>query len=302
MPRLLALALAGLTLAVSGCSASAEPGSAPRAAGRVAVVASTAVYGDIVQAVGGDAVVVTSIIDRPDQDPHEYTADARTRLALSKADLVVKNGGGYDDFVDTMLAAATTKPAVVDVVTVSGYDVGPAAGEPNEHLWYDVATMIKLTAQLSSDLAAAAPDSAATIQAQAADLTRRLQALQQTEAAIKADHQGTGVAVTEPLPLYLLEAAGLVNKTPQAFSKAVEEGTDAPPAVLKQTLDLFADGQVDLLAYNAQTTGPQTEAVLAAAERNQVAVVPLTETLPAGETYVSWMTSNLQAISAGLGG
>ncbi len=33
------------------------------------------------------------------------------------------------------------------------------------------------------------------------------------------------MAITEPLPLYLLQACGLVNKTPPAFSDAVEDGT-----------------------------------------------------------------------------
>ena len=47
---------------------------------------------------------VTAVIDSPDKDPHEYEADAQTQLALSKARLVIENGGGYDDFVDTMAA------------------------------------------------------------------------------------------------------------------------------------------------------------------------------------------------------
>ena len=54
-------------------------------------------------------------------------------------------------------------------------------------------------------------------------------------AALSADHAGAPVAVTEPVPLYLLEAAGLVNKTPEDYTAAIEEGTDVPPAVLKVT-------------------------------------------------------------------
>ena len=55
-----------------------------------------------------------------------------------------------------------------------------------------------------------------------------------------------------------------------------------------------------LLAYNQQTTGPQTEAVLAAAKRNNVPVVPVTETLPIDQTYLSWMQANLRAVSTAL--
>ena len=299
MPRLLVLPVAALALGLAACSTPAAP--APAASGGpVRVVASTNVYGDLVKTVGGDAVQVTSIIDNPDKDPHEYTADARTQLAVSKAQVVVENGGGYDDFVATMLSASTGKPRVVNVADVSGYDQEPAAGEFNEHLWYDVPTMVRLVDRLSQDLAAVAPDRADTFRTNAAALTTRLQGLEKSEADLKAAHDGTGVAITEPVPLYLLEASGLVDRTPEAFSAAIEEGSDVAPTVLQQTEALFTGHQVGLLAYNEQTTGPQTEAVLKVARDNGVPVVPVTETLPAGKDYVGWMQDNLAAVGSAL--
>ncbi len=307
MKRLVALA-AVVVLSVVGCSPSSagNPSGSPTSssvasgAGAVNVVASTNVYGDIVKTIGGPAVAVTSIIDRPDKDPHEYEADAQTQLALSKAQLVIENGGGYDDFVDTMLKSVRTKPTVINVADVSGLNQHPAEGEFNEHLWYDFPTVEKLAAQLVTDLSAAAPGQAATFESNAKEFTAKLGQLQRDEAAIKAKHAGEGVAITEPVPLYLLEAVGLVNKTPEAFSEAIEADTDVPPAVLIETEDLFDTKQVKVLAYNQQTTGPQTEAVLAAAERNSIGVVPVTETLPTDQTYLSWMKANLQALSGAL--
>jgi zinc/manganese transport system substrate-binding protein len=308
MKRLVALA-AVVILGVAGCSTSSEgdgssgsqtSSSATGGAGPVNVVASTNVYGDIVKAIGGPAVSVTSIIDSPDKDPHEYEADARTQLALSKAQLVVENGGGYDDFVDTMLNSDPTKPTLINVSEVSGRDQDPAEGEFNEHVWYDFPTVEKLAAQLVTDLSTAAPDQARTFRSNAETFSAQLGQLQQYEAAIKAKHTGEGVAITEPVPLYLLEAAGLVNKTPETFSEAIEQDTDVPPSVLKETENLFDTKQVRLLAYNAQTTSPQTEAIQAAAERNNIPVVSMTETLPPGQTYLSWMQANLQAVSTAL--
>jgi zinc/manganese transport system substrate-binding protein len=301
------VALAGaVALGLSACSVggqvSGTPG-APSAGGErspVSVVASTNVYGDIAKTVGGSAVTVTSIIGSPDRDPHEYQADAQTKLALSKAKLVIENGGGYDDFVDVMLESASSRPTVINVVDLSGLNRRYAAGEFNEHVWYDIATVKKLTTQLATELSGVAPEQAATFKANAEAFNSRLSRLQQQEAAIKSEHAGDRVAITEPVPMYLLQAAGLVNKTPDEFSEAIEEDTDAPPAILKQTEDLFDEHQVKLLAYNEQTTGPQTEAVLAAARRNNIPVVPLTETLPTGQTYVPWMQANLEAISAAL--
>jgi zinc/manganese transport system substrate-binding protein len=63
---------------------------------------------------------------------------------------------------------------------------------------------------------------------------------------------------------------------------------------------LFANHEVDALVYNEQTTGPITEQVLQAARDAGIPVVPVTETLPDGEDYVSWMASNLTQIEDSL--
>lgn len=302
--RALACGWVVAVLALAGCG-QGSPGpaasSSPTTTSAITVVASTNVYGSIASAVGGDAVAVTSIIDDPERDPHEYEADAQNQLALAKARIVIENGGGYDDFVDTMLTASSAKPTLVNVTELSGYDTEPADGEFNEHLWYDFPTMAKLADRLSTEFAAADPDATATFRANADAFRARLSDLEASEATIKKAHAGTGVAITEPVPVYLLEASGLTNKTPDAFSEAIEEATDVSPAVLKETIGLFDTKAVKLLAYNEQTTGPQTETVLAAAKANGIAIVPVTETLPAGRDYLTWMQENVDAVAQALG-
>jgi zinc/manganese transport system substrate-binding protein len=293
------LALSGglaVALVLAGCSPAPAPGD-----GRIHVVASTSVYGDIAKQIGGTLVDVTSIISNPSQDPHSYEADAQVQLALSKADVVLQNGGGYDDFVDTLLAGVNNHGGtLLNAATISGYDQKPATGEFNEHLWYDFPTMEKVANTLASTFSTLDPSGAAAFAANASTFTHALGVLQADEAAIKATSAGTGVAITEPVPLYLLDAAGLVNKTPAEFSRAVEAGTDVSPVVLKQTLALFTSHAVKLLAYNEQTSGPETQVVLAAAKKAGVAVVPVRETLPAGENYLSWMTGTLSEMKAAL--
>ncbi|MGA1836764.1 zinc ABC transporter substrate-binding protein [Herbiconiux sp. 11R-BC] len=295
-----ALAASATLLLLAGCSSSATAGStAPTG---IAVVASTNVYGDLAAAIGGDLVSVTSIIDDPNKDPHDFQADAQNQLALSKAQLVIENGGGYDDFVDTMLSAADNGSAtVLNVADLSGYDQNPATGSFNEHLWYDFPTVSKLVDALVSTFSAADPGGASTFQANGDAAKQKLGELSAREADLASRHSGAGAAITEPVPLYLLTASGLVDETPEAFSAAVEGGTDAPALVLQQTLGLFASHSVVLLGYNSQTGGPQSDAVVAAAQSAGVPAVPFTETLPAGLDYFSWMTQNVDAVAAALG-
>jgi zinc/manganese transport system substrate-binding protein len=287
-----------LSLALAGCSSAATP---QKDDGLIHIVASTNVYGDIAKQIGGDRVSVTSIISDPSQDPHSYEADAQVQLALSKADLVIQNGGGYDDFVDTLLKGAKNpKVTLLDATTISGYDQKPATGEFNEHLWYDFPTVKKVAAKIESSLAKLDPTDASTFAARSATFTGAVGMLESTEASLKTSIAGDGVAITEPVPLYMLDAMGLVNKTPEKFSAAIQEGTDVSPVVLAETLALFSDHAVKLLAYNDQTSGPQTEQVLAAAKKAGVAVVGARETLPTGKDYIEWMTGTLASMTAAL--
>ena len=299
-------------LALAGCSTGADVGTSSASdagsgasdgggGGGLTVVASTNVWGDLAATVGGEHVEVTSLITDPEADPHEYEASTRNQLALSKADVVIANGGGYDDFIDRMLEAAGNDSAtVLNAVEISGYTAKDGE-ELNEHVWYDVPTVLKVVEQLVSTFSAALPDQAQAFTTAGDALTAKVQELVDREKDLSDVGTGKGVAITEPVPLYMLEAIGLENRTPEAFSEAVEEGDDVSVTVLQQVLDLFADHEVDLLAYNEQATGPETEQVQKAAEDADVPVVPCTEPLPTGSDYVTWMSGNLDALAEALG-
>ncbi|MDQ0935842.1 metal ABC transporter solute-binding protein, Zn/Mn family [Streptomyces turgidiscabies] len=303
--RRLALITGASLVLLAGCGSSSDSGGdkggaqEPVASSKVAVVASTNVYGDIVERIGGAKVDVTSIISDPDQDPHSYEANTQNQLALSKAKVVVENGGGYDDFVDRMLKSGGSSAEVVNAVNVSG-KTAPKGGELNEHVWYDFPSVAKIVDRIAAALGKADATDSAVFTKNADAFKAKLTVLEAKEARIKKEHAGEGIAITEPVPLYLTTASGLVNRTPEAFSEAIEEGDDVSPRILQATLAVFADQQVKALVYNQQTSGPQTEKSEAAAKAAGIPVVPVTETLPAGQDYLGWMTSNVDALANAL--
>lgn len=297
--RLALLTSASLAL-LAGCGSSSDSAGDKSAPTRVTVVASTNVYGDIARRIGGDRVDVVSVISDPDQDPHSYEADPQNQLALSKAKVVVENGGGYDDFVDRMLKSGHNDSAeVINAVEVSG-KAAPEGGELNEHVWYDFPTVAEVAGRISTALTEADPADAAAFEKNAAAFKARLAPLESKEAQIRKAHGGEGIAITEPVPLYMTEASGLVNRTPAQFSEAIEEGDDVSPRILRESLALFSGRKVKALVCNEQTSGPQTEKAEAAAKAAGIPVVPVTETLPKGKDYLGWMTANLAALAGAL--
>lgn len=337
LPSLLALgAASALTLTACAGTGGAPATSAP-AADTIEVVASTNVYGQIAEEIGGDAVAVTSIITSAAQDPHEFEPTAQDQLIVSEADLIIENGGGYDGFMDAMVEASGTTAPVITAVTFShDYPGEDAAVEPhddaaaeedghdhaeedghdhaegdghdhvhiegfNEHVWYDPHTMEHLAEAIAEELAVLDPDNAAVFEANAAAFVEQIAGLEASLDEIAADHAGAGVFVTEPVPLYLIVAAGLENVTPEAFSEAVEEGQDVPPATLLEALRIVEDGSAQVVIANAQTGGAETTQIIDTAAAQAIPVLEFTETLPEGQTYISWMQQNIADLAGALG-
>jgi zinc/manganese transport system substrate-binding protein len=266
----------------------------------VTVVSSTNVWGDIAQQVGGPHVQVTALLSSSAQDPHEYIASARDELAVSKADVVIENGGGYDDFVDRLLEAGDAHATVIDAVDVSGLS-SPSVGRGlNEHVWYDLPTAEEVARRMATAFGDADPPRAAEYHRNAATFDSSVAPLVRREAMLRRLYDGVRVAVTEPVAGYLLGAIGAVDETPVKFSAAVEEGNDVSVAALDETLTLLRDHRVAALVYNAQTSDPLTERAKNAALDAGVPVVAVTETLPDTDSYATWMAGNLDHLETAL--
>jgi zinc/manganese transport system substrate-binding protein len=284
--------VAASVVLLAGCS-----GSSTADDGRIHVVASTNVYGSIAEAIGGDAVGVTSLIASAAQDPHEFEASARDQLRVSEADVVIENGGGYDPFMQGLISASGSKAQVVTAVDLS-QKFTPGG---NEHVFYDPATVAALADDLAARFAKLDPSGADTFTANAHAFGAGIDRIEATLAAIDKKHHGSGVFVTEPLPLYLTEAAGLRNLTPAAFSEAVEAGQDVAPAILLEALKIVASDQALVVIVNEQAGGSESDRVQRAAKDASTPVLAFSELVPDGDTYLTWMQGNADALARALG-
>lgn len=308
-PVVLLAALSAVSaLALAGCSSSgdAAPSASGSPGGPITVVASTNVYGDIAKTIGGDQVEVTSLIADESKDPHDFEATATDQLDIKDAQLLIENGGGYDPFMASLKDAAGSDAPLISAVTFSpewtGSDPSDAVEGFNEHVFYDPQTIAAVADEIADQLGALDPADAATFTANAKEFRADIDAkVTPILSEIAAAHTGAEIFVTEPVPLYLAEAAGLKNVTPPAFSEAVEEGQDVPPATLLDALTLVGGGSVKLVFVNAQAAGAETTQVESKAAEANVPVIKASELLPEGENYVSWMTDMATQIKTALG-
>lgn len=284
---------AGCALLLAACGGPPDPTKGARV---VNVVAAEDVWADVATQVGGAHAHVHSLINDPNADPHLFSADARAAGRVSRANVAIVNGLGYDDFARKLLdAAPSDRRRVLTIADVLG-----ASGNP--HLWYDAPALPRVARAIAGALAAADPRDAALFRAGAERFIHSLRPLQSAIAAIRARHRGAPVAYTERVAGYLLAAAGLRVLTPTGFTQAIEDGTEPSPGDAQRMYDLVGKGRVRALVYNAQATTTATQRLRALAARAGVPVVAVTETLPRGERFQTWQARQARALLEALGG
>ena len=103
----------------------------------------------------------------------------------------------------------------------------PNAGDehpPNEHVFYDLDVVKAVATTIADRLAAIDPGSSADYRANAAAFCRAVDAIAATEHALASTYPNTSVIATEPVGYYLLQASGLVNRTPPPLARPTRTG------------------------------------------------------------------------------
>ncbi|MUL64883.1 ABC transporter substrate-binding protein [Mycobacterium sp. CBMA 234] len=291
MTRTRLITLAAITaFTVAACGSQNDSG---HASASPKVVATTNVWGSVATAVSGGHADVKSILTNAAADPHSYEASPADAAAISDATLVVINGGGYDHWADDVLANHK------NVTTVDAYSLLPhsAAGEANEHVFYNMAVAKAVAAKIADDLAGSDPAHADAYRANAAEFGKQTDSIAATERAIGQKHPGAAVVSTEPVAHYLLAAAGVTDSTPHGFAAAAEDGHDPAPADLAAMLDLINGHKVDALVVNKQTETAVTKQLQDAANKAALPIVEVTETLPDGQDFLTWQRQAAEALA-----
>jgi zinc/manganese transport system substrate-binding protein len=301
-PWSLALTVVGALLFLVGCGsgdtqqAAGEP--APGTPGRtLTVVATTNVWGSVASAIAGPGVEVRSIVQDPAADPHSYESTPTDAAAVSDADLVVYNGGGYDEWVTQILDGDPS----VRSRSVEAFALRGDQAQDNEHVWFDPTAVRGVVDHVAQRLSALEPAQADALRQRASAFTARVDDEAARLAAIGPARPGARVFATEPIAHYLLATAGVADATPPAFGEAIENETDPPAATVAEVGTLVGTRGVDALVFNPQTETPITEQLRAAATGAGVPVVDVTETLPAGQDYLTWLDGTRSALARALG-
>lgn len=292
------LLIAMAYMLIACASGAPSTGTSPSVPGTISVVAAENFYGDIVKQLGGSNVSVTSILSDPNFDPHTYETSVKNALAVTKAQLVIENGGGYDTWMDKLLAASPNPDRIVLVAASIADNPLP----DNPHYWYGIDNIQTIAKAITAALVKLDSADKTEFEANQAAFQQSLVSIQQVMDAIKTKYGGTPVGLTETIFRYQTDRMGLQVLTPIAFEKAIAEGNDPPADSVVTTTDQLTRHEIKVLIHNEQTITPITTNLQNEAKKMNIPVVPVTETMPIGKTYQQWMLDQLNVLQQALGG
>ena len=203
----------------------------------------------------------------PNTDPHTFEASPTVAQEVSRAQLVVQNGVGYDDFMSKIESASSDdKRKVIDVQQLEHLP----DSTPNPHLWYKPTTMPLVAEGAGRRPVGAAAGSRRVLQGQRRPLRREPCSRGRRRCTrFAAAHPGAAVATTEPVADYMLQAAGVDNLTPFSMQADIMNGTDPAPQAVSLQNALFSGHRVKAFVYNQQVTDSVTAGVPQARPRGR---------------------------------
>lgn len=261
----------------------------------IQVVCAESVWCDVVRQVGGKAVITQALVVSPQVDPHDASPTPSMARAIASAQWLVVNGGGYDPWALKLAAASDgAGRQTLDVSKIVG-----AAPDANTHFFDDPA-LVEQVAQRVTTLLRARPDAdQAALDAQAKAFQSGVTAIEARMAAMRSDAKGRRVAMTEPVGARMLDRLGITIVNSRMAVAGMHRSE--PPARDVATVEMaLSHHDLAFLVMNPAVTSPAMARLADRAKAEQVPVVTLTETPPAGESWHGWYAGRLDRVQMAL--
>lgn len=333
---MIGVAIAGLSSCVSGSSnlSSSNPSSSnssneaspqirATAATSFKIVTSTLPITDFTRAVVGDRANVTYLLPT-NIGPHDYQAKPEDVRTLAEANVLVKNGLGIDEYLNSLVENANNpKLKIIDtskgVQTISNEVEGYAAhksetsagkaveatgeseheGEFNPHIWLDPKRAVEQVENIRDGLIAADPTGKETYSANAEIYIKKLNALDQEFATALTPYAGKEFVTYHDFAPYFAQRYGLKAQ----FLVGVPEENPSP-ADVQRVIASAQGSDLKTLLTEPQAVGNPFDALAKDLKVQVSNFDPMETSSPEGvepDYYLMVMRQNLKNLQTALG-
>ena len=282
--------------------------AAATAEGGLTVVATDFPCYDFARQVLGDAGEAVMLI-HPGTEVHAYDPSPSDILRIGQADLFVYIGGEGDAWVDSILSgfdgegpAALRMMDSVSPLEEEGEQGAHAQPEYDEHIWTSPKNAMLMVRALAEALAEADPENAEAYASRADGYCGEIAALDAAFESVVSEGKRREVVFADRFPfLYFARSYGLDYAA--AFSSCTADTEPTPQIIMSLIQRIERDGipavyTIEMSTQSvARTVAEETGARILTMHSAQT--VTQAE-FDAGETYVSLMWKNVEALREGL--
>ena len=173
-------AIIAFTIFIIGFTLSACGSNYEYVEGKVNIVATTTMLGDLAKELGGDNVSVTTLMG-VGVDPHLYSAKASDTNALLKSDMIVYGGLHLEGKMVDILEELSDDKAYVNSGEALEEDNGTILYDDNQnadpHIWFNVENWMIVAKALTNELIEIDPDNASEYTSLGDQYVKELEAL-----------------------------------------------------------------------------------------------------------------------------
>jgi len=217
-----------LSMSISALAAAAE---------KLQVVTSFSILADMTQQVGGEHIQITNMVGA-DADAHTYEPTPDDAKALLSAKLIIKNGLGFEPWLDRLVTSTETTAPVISasqgVIPRSLDEDGETVPDP--HAWHNLANSELYIANITKALIAADPANRADYQRNSQAYLKQIYALL-AEAKNKLGSLPPGnrkIVTSHDAFGYLGQAYGIEFMAPQGLSTERDPSAAEVAALITQ--------------------------------------------------------------------
>ena len=265
----------------------------------ISIVAAENFYGAIAKQIGGKYVRVNSILSNPDADPHFFSTSVNISKEMSKADIIIYNGVGYDVWINPLIKI--NKNNNINKINIS--QILQIQNGSNPHLWYKPETFPKLAKYLANIfIGKFKNDNKAKLyfENNLNNFLAKNKILQKKIKAIKSQYNGMAVTATEPVFGYMANALGF-KVLGLDFQWKIMNETDPSPKTIANYEDLLINKKVKILFYNNQVSNSLVKNILDIAKANHINIVGVSEIMPDNTQDPNvWFESELNTLQKSL--
>ena len=289
-----ALAACVMAVPVSACNDGASTND-----GKLKIAVAFYPIEEIVRRVGGTQVDITDLVP-PGDEPHEFEPTAQEVTRLEDADIVFYFGSDFQPSLEKAIDALPDSVLRVDLLQ-AGMTLRTVDDGVDPHVWLDPRNMQSMTQMVTQVLGQEVPEQASNFASNATAYVDELATLND-EFATGLAHCAVPVLITTHEAFgYLAKAFGLT----QVGIAGISPGDEPSAKQLEAIAELATRNGVTTVFFE-ENLPPDLATTVASEIGANVSSLGTAESLTqsqldAGESYLSLMRENLQALRAGMG-